>query len=351
MKSVAYIYTNYDKAEYTGQAGLMWLVEKQAKKSKYSTFTISNSLKTKKVKKTKNVLLIPGPGDFITYIRKINLIRQYIKEKNIEIIHIHGLLLYLMCFPSLVFTGIKVQWVVTLSETLQQFNALYLFLAKCLLPLAKISVSSNFIKEELSQLGIKDVQVIRVGLKPDYYKPRAILKNKFKYDLVFFGDASYQRGFDIIVKIIKQFPDYKILILLRKMNNDLLDEHELATFNPLTKIMYYPYKVSFVSLVRSAPIVLLPYRFMSMRPPISIIESMALGQVLITSTLPGNKELIQNNIDGYVLPLVNIKKWYTTINHLMRSAKKREQIALAARNKILKIFNKSEYQKVYNLYE
>jgi glycosyltransferase involved in cell wall biosynthesis len=85
--------------------------------------------------------------------------------------------------------------------------------------------------------------------------------------------------------------------------------------------------------------------------PRAILESMAMQRPVIASDIAGITEIIDDGIDGYVVAPGDESAIVDRLSRLIRHERRREQMGLAARDKIVKNFELTsmvkKYQSVY----
>jgi glycosyltransferase involved in cell wall biosynthesis len=119
--------------------------------------------------------------------------------------------------------------------------------------------------------------------------------------VLFWGDSKRDRGFDIIVRLAKTLPELRFRALLRWQGAECA--HDLAQFDslPNTETLIYPYTWPLSTYIGVARLVLLPFRFMGVRPPLSLLEAMAMGKCVVTTPMAGNEELIRHGETGFIV--------------------------------------------------
>jgi len=345
---ICYVFANYYLSHITGQAGLMNKLAIEAAKNQHEVSVISNDI-TQREFNEHNVryVLHKGKGDYVTYIANLFPILFHIQRLKPDVLHVHGVLYTIyICFINML-TGIPLY--VTLTETLDQFDPWTLkLLIFCLNRTRGIFVTNNYLKKQLIERGINanKITVIRIGLDDRFITSKTYKEKDY---LLFFGDAKKERGFDHILSLARYLPEQKFLVLLRffdRTNPMIKSMQKLHN----VKILYFPYKQSLISLICQAKLVLLPFRWMSIRPPISILEAMALGKCVITSRMPGNEELMVNGKNGYMCDFDNIDATVTLIKQIAADDKTRQDKGRKAKENIVQLYSIREYSKIFETY-
>jgi glycosyltransferase involved in cell wall biosynthesis len=83
----------------------------------------------------------------------------------------------------------------------------------------------------------------------------------------------------------------------------------------------------------------------------TLLEAMSLGTPCVVTNVGGNPEVVENNVNGYVVPSDNVSLFSKSILDLLQNNKKRDEFAIMSRKKYLNDFTVSKmvsrYQKIY----
>jgi len=350
---ICLVFTNFHLRNITGQPAIIYrLAEKLAERGE-KVHIISNSVCTdiqcENIKL--RMFLIKGDGNLKTYILNSFRIIQQLRNIKPDILHVHGYLLSIFYYLINLFF-VRAKFFCSVTETIDIIeNAIFRGCVTLSFKGAeKIFVTARYIKKQLINCGIKEdkILVTRIGLAGNFLlKERAIEE---EIDLLFFGDSLRERGFDIVYKIAQRSPKLKFMVLLRWKGDNCKKELDLMRYLSNVRILFYPYSDTLEQLVLRSRIILLPYRWMGVRPPLSLVEAMALGKCVITSNMAGNDEIIQNNENGIMLDLKDIDQIYPIIDILLKDNIKRNNLGISARKAITEFYSQSEYDKIINSY-
>lgn len=347
---ILYFFSNLKFSNITGQAGLM---EKLIIESgrKHHTAVISDSTKSMIYKK-KNIdfYLFKGSGDFKSYFQNIIKLLRYIKIINPDFLHINGILMTIyVCLLNLVF---RKPYYITVTETAENIPSLYRSIFTQFANRSKqIFVSCRFIKNELALMGVNknNIVIVHIGLDSSYIGK---MKNDTdRNDILYFGDSSKDRGFDIVYEIARRIPTANFTVLVRFKYDDCRVYLNKMKKLKNVRLLFYPYKRMLRYFIAESKIILLPYRWMLMRPPISLIESMAMGKPVITTAMPGNEELVINGSNGIIDNFGDLEFSLRIIRQLLNSKRYREKLGLAAQKTAIPMYAKTEYSKIIHTYE
>lgn len=348
---ICYIFSNFHLASHTAQPAIVLSLAKAQAERGNKVFIVSNSATEKTLcDKGYGCFLINGEGILRTYLLNIFKIARYLNVIKPDIIHVHGYLLMLFVWFISRFNSFKL--FCSVCETIDTVNLFYRKLVcACINNSLGIVVSCEYIKKQLLENGISNnkILVARTGLDNKFR-----LSDKkdliFDTDVFYYGDSKRERGFDIIFKLAQKLPSLKFRALLRWQDKDCQDELRCMKNMPNVDILYYPFKEELTTLILKSRLVILPYRWMSVRPPLTLIEPLALGKCVVTSSLEGNEEIIKNGHNGIILDFCDIEKAASEIFKLCNDEILIKKIGERAAKDIEKMYSQDEYEKVFSLY-
>ncbi len=347
---ICFFFTNFHKLFFTGQPTLIYRVAQYIVRQEKQVYIISNGYKKEiKIENNLNIYLVKGDGNVKTFLFNSFKTLRYFMVINPDIIHVHGN--KLIIYAGLINLLLKKRFVYSMCETLDVAEGIFKKLLILFLKNAeKIFVTSNYIKKQLIEHNINKDKIETIRLQANCNFIKANIKEKLSNDILFFGDSSKDRGFDIIYLLAKKLPQYnfKILIRWRKDCQKNLEElHKMEN----AKVFYYPYQEKLEEIIVKSKLILLPYRWMAVRPPLSLIESMVLGKCVLTSFLGGNEEIIENGVNGFMVDFNNGEEVISKIKYLISNEQVRQKIGENAKDTIKNMYAGDEYQKINKIYE
>ena len=103
-------------------------------------------------------------------------------------------------------------------------------------------------------------------------------------------------------------------------------------------------------MIQESRLVLLPFRWMLIRPPISIIEAMSLEKCIITTNMSGNLELITHEHNGIIANFSQIGKVRAILEDLLNDTTHRMRLARQAKKTIINMYCDTEYSEIIESY-
>ena len=211
----------------------------------------------------------------------------------------------------------------------------------------------------LFKLNERKVYQINPCIKREFSKgkqKRINIFNNNRIKILYWGDGFLERGFDIFCELYEEisirYPKTEFIVAVRNMEKELKSKINLKKKNNLHLFNLeekpYPFKIQ--DLVYTSDIIVLPFRTNAMEPPLTIIESMAVGKPVITTNAGGNRELIRNNRTG-VLVSPKLDELIEATTYLLDNEKKRKEIGEEAANFIYEHFKwENSVKKIEEIY-
>lgn len=354
---VCYFFSNIHLGETTGQSGMALCMIKKAQELGYEVYVISNyenqqnDLGTVDTGRAER-FLISGPSTLKTYVLNSCKIIRHLREVRPDIIHVQGHLLipYVYFLNKMVKCGI----IYTLPERIDYLNRLLQYLVVYCIKNINIGfVVSQYLREQLVRLGAPADRILvsRIGLRSSFLVARQ-KKQEYEHDIFYYGDASQERGFDFVCRSAKMLPHRKFRLLVRWKKDGKRNLKELQKLDNVFVDTSCLKESELRQLILRSKLVVLPYRWMGVQPPITLLEAMALGKCVLTTALPGCKNLLVNDKNVVLIdPDDSLKKSVTKIEFLLGNMEVVEKIGKDARETILKSYSLLEYKRIFLAYE
>lgn len=172
---------------------------------------------------------------------------------------------------------------------------------------SKIVAVSNAVKDSLLRHGIEEkrIEVVLNGIDTSKYENQIKKDEKENvFTFIFIGRLIYQKGVDILLKAFKNVENARLLLVGDGVNRD--------EFINLSKELNIQNKAHFLGtrqdipeLLQTSDCFVLPSRYEGL--PMVLLEAIAARKAIIVSDFQSASELIQNNINGIIVPKENIE--------------------------------------------
>lgn len=215
-----------------------------------------------------------------------------------------------------------------------------------------ITCLNHYLEKQLIHMNVpkSNITVIGHGIKDEFVLPRQLKDaapngERTEKTVLFWGYGSYQRGFHTLLysvnKILNKMPKTRFLIAVRSFDPDLERiALKLAKKQKQVEILSNANGqcCSISDHVASADVVALPYIVNPMEPPLTLLESMAMGKAVVTTNVGGNNEVITDLVNGILIDANDSSKLAESIIYLLDDDKRRMIIGDNARLSIKERF-------------
>ncbi len=151
------------------------------------------------------------------------------------------------------------------------------------------------------------------------------------------------------------YPKYKdrvefILVGIVDMENKAgIDESQLLKWNDEGIVKWVGFQKNMVEILKNAHIIVLPSYREGL--PKSLIEACAVGRPIITTDAPGCREVVENGVNGFLVPVQNSNDLAEKIEQLILDEVLRERMGLAGRKKAEREFSiENVIEKTFAIY-
>lgn len=323
------------------------------KEKNANTYFIKNNLQEIGTKRNFLKALIYFPFYIILFISAIKKIE---KNQKFNLICLQSMTEKIFMTPFLKFLNYKVIWIehgpLYKTQRARVIKVLYKLISNSV---NKIIAVSKDTEKDLLKGGVnsKKIQTCYIGVDTKYFAPlsKTVIENEKKklkiplknYVIGFLGTINKEKGIENFVEIAKE---------LNKMNANI--SYLIIGDGPLLKSIKEKYK-NFIftgfkkdvkKYIGAIDLLLFPTKH-NEGISMSVLETMAMGKVIIARDIGGNKEVINEN-NGY---LYNTNMTADFVMLLLKSKEKLKGISKNARSKILQDFNiKKNIKNFYELF-
>jgi glycosyltransferase involved in cell wall biosynthesis len=326
---------------------------------------ISNARGDKRRLSAKGYELLTFPGDGHSPLFLVHALRALRRLKP-DIIHAHGSLRMAQLL-SIVKKFTSARCVMTLTK----MPSSDILLKSSIRSADEIICLTNYVAGELERKGVRNVHVVPYGLEPTFLQTISRDNNLVSRRgeiarLCFWGDATKRRGFETVLDCYESMPDdyrgIRLFLAVRKMEDTFVDRvialQEMRNLTILTpkRLANFPRATinlePIAQVVGAADIVLLPFLENPLEPPLTLVESMALGRPVITTSVNSNSELIGSNERGILVEKARPDLFKEAVISCLKGDIDLENLGRRARDFISDYFNSEKnLTRIYSIYE
>lgn len=226
------------------------------------------------------------------------------------------------------------------SPVLERINAAFINspLAKCLV------VVSDRAREDAIAEGVRPERTVKIAngvTRPgvsteDVRRLRSELAIAADEPILLsVGRLRHQKGHEVLLRampeVLKEFPRAQLLIAGDGVLRQEL-EAQAAALNVYANVKFLGMRKDVPILLSLADVFVFPSRFEGM--PNAVLEAMSMGRPVIATSVQGVDELIQDEVNGLLVPMEDSAALSQAILCLLSDPAKRQQLGNAARARI-----------------
>lgn len=219
----------------------------------------------------------------------------------------------------------------------------FFFLKKIKKRKIKFITKSNLAKRTLEEKGIKNIEIVPVGL--DFNKFKNVDLDKFllksndlkRINILYVGVIEDRRNITFLIEIINKIKKLNIPVcctIVGEGNSEYKQKClELVSLYGLEKEILFYGKVA----QRDLPQMYFQNEFFILPTKYEIygmviLEALLFGRIVLTTYNGGSDMLIENGVNGYILSLDNIDDWLKTILNVYYKDVEKTKISSNAQN-------------------
>lgn len=341
MKKIAFIYTGMN----VGGAQLVMLnLIENSREFGFEPIIISDKgiLLNNLNEKYKHYTLPLKKKNILSMVFCANAIYKILKSEKINIIHSHHRYTSALCLLLSKILKIK------LVHTEHNF-----FTEKNLINLRgkNIIAVSNNVKQNLLNNNIRDVGVIYNGIKI-IEKKRKVRELKCR-NLCFIGRLVPEKGIinliNIYYNVLQEIDDLHLYIIGEGVEYEKIKKL-VINLKISDKVTLMGHQNEIIDLINEMDVFLMPSKFEGL--PITMLEIMSQGKILIANNVGGIGEVIINDFNGYLCDSKDMIDFENKLKNVILNFEYLEKIEINAQNTIKNGFSEKLMIKNYmNYYE
>ncbi|MEE2913021.1 MAG: glycosyltransferase family 4 protein [Planctomycetota bacterium] len=275
-------------------------------------------------KRTKVVDGVGGKSRGISirrFVKQLREIKSIIKEYDIQLFHSYGYGGTATLTSMLRFAGVNVPKIVTLYGIKDASGAKNAMFRNLWNSLTLVSPTA-YVADLCAQSNLKTIRVQHGSIR-NFVQELDNIPVRPMRRVLFWRDPTLENGADICVEafntLASKHVDVTFEMAIRPHWDEIDGIDTLEAKHKNVLIHKFPYKdgVNLADLVTGSCIVVLPFRKHSIHPQLAIAESLSAGIPVITSDLCSAPELVQDGINGRVVPVNDVQATTTAIEKLL----------------------------------
>lgn len=218
-----------------------------------------------------------------------------------------------------------------------------------------VTTNSKYLVRQLRSYGVRNIEVIYNGIdleKLNRLESREALRRKleFKTDIfymVFAGALVARKGIEYLIEAVKGINSSKISLLI--LGNGALKNKIETSVRGNERFSLLGFRPDAVEYIKAADLLILPSIYEGL--PNVILEAMAVGTPVIATDIYGVPELIEDKVNGLLVPPKDTEKLQTSIEMMINNCDMAGRFAETSRERV-KSFALAgmvnEYEKLYS---
>jgi glycosyltransferase involved in cell wall biosynthesis len=350
-----------------GNSKMAWLLSKKLASKGFQVHLLTNSQSRssawtfKKKDEVNIVALPPSSKNPLKFIHHLQNVKRFLGSLKFDILHCHGL--FSTPFMAHLNKQLKTSLVCTVNgvwPVIKLFSNIRMGLPDtfkfkfCLSKAKAIICSNNFLAKILAKsFSSANVSIVHYGLDEQWLKTTLPTEN---YDVLFFGDGTRERGLctflESIPKILSKRKDVSFTIAIRHWDPNLRAITLRVANRHSVRLLKPPTTYNIIKIASHAKVICLPFEVNSMEPPLSLVESLALGKAVVSTDIGGNKELIGDDERGLLVRPGNAEDIASAILLLLSDESLRRSLGVKAREFIMHLYNwEINVKKIVSIYQ
>jgi glycosyltransferase involved in cell wall biosynthesis len=208
-----------------------------------------------------------------------------------------------------------------------------------------------FVREKLVKSGNIDI-INGSGINTTYFRPSDIFKENSPLIFLFIGRLLFDKGIQEFVKaarIVKEQgikAEFHVVGALDTDNPSAIDKSTLDSWIKEKAIYYHGTTNDVRAFIQKSDIIVLPSYREGL--PRVMLEGMSMGKPLITTDVPGCRETVVNNYNGFLVEVKNETALANVFKEMLTlGSSVREKMGIAGRKMALEIFDEKIITQKY----
>ena len=277
----------------------------------------------------------------------VNLYNKLLDLNESDLIHIHHSKTWILFTPLLLYKNKTIysfhgNFGSSFKKSILEKILIYMIVNYCTLFSKKLIFLTEGQKQNIKEYTFFNQQFEKKSrVINNFIDSKTILKNKKdkKYGIIFVGRYTKIKGFEDLMELSKQIKGTNFYLI--GDNNFKGDKKNIINIGKVKHndmIKYYD----------EVPILILPSYTEAF--PMTILEAMARGLVILVSDIPGMREIVKEGRNGYLFPPGDVEKMKELILYLKNKPEEIKRISKNNLKDILRFTAEKQIPRYMNIY-
>ena len=268
-----------------------------------------------------------------TLFKVFRIVYKIIKEEKISIVHTHHRM------ATFYMHLLKKICKVTLISTLHGSFSDKKLLTNIIYKNVKIIACGYTVKDFFVnnyKIDEKNITVINNAIKKEKYNKTSINLDEFEIEsykkIAYIGRLSKEKGVDLLIEampiILKNIQNICLIIVGEgPLEGEL--KNKVKELNIEKKVFFLGYQSEIQSIIQQIDLIVLPSYTEGL--PLTPIEAFANGKPVVATAAGGTIEIIENNVNGFLVPIGDVKTLTKKIQEIMQNDKLYDSMCIEAK--------------------
>ena len=187
--------------------------------------------------------------------------------------------------------------------------------------------------------------ILGSGVDTDIFSPSSEYPVKHNLTVLFFGRMLWDKGIGYLIDAIKILKSEGIEFTLNlagepdKSNPSHITLEQLKKWEDNGLINYLGYCSDMVEIIRASDLVVLPTYYRE-GVPLSLIEAASVGKPIVTTDMPGCREIVVDGVNGFLVPVKDSVALADKIREILLNKDLRVSFGQKSRERAIHLFAK-----------
>ncbi len=192
--------------------------------------------------------------------------------------------------------------------------------------------------------------ILGSGVDTSLFSPSTEMISNSKPVVLFFGRMLWNKGIGYLIEAKKILKADNIDFTLTlagepdESNPSSIKLEQIKKWESEGLIKFLGYCPDMVEIIRGSDLVTLPSYYRE-GVPLSLIEAASIGKPIVTTDMPGCREIVEDGINGFLVPIKDSKALANKIKEILLNEDMKESFSENSRQRAIRFFSKEIVNK------